>query len=134
MQKPPGAGIIVVKYFSSGFKVLGLFDQEKGVFDLPKGAIDFEESTFQAALRETEEECGITNLNFRWGTEPIAVVSYLTFFLAETDEDPAVTENPHTGILEHLFAEWMEWDELEIALIDYLVPALREAQTIVENG
>ena len=58
-QKPPGAGIVIVKYFPSGFKALGLFDQEKGAFDLPKGTIDFEESTFQAALRETEEECGI---------------------------------------------------------------------------
>ena len=65
--------------------------------------------------------------------QSIINVSHLTFFLAETDEDPVVTQNPATGILEHLFAEWMEWDELEIALIDYLVPALREAQAIVEN-
>tara|TARA_Y100000310_G_scaffold91405_1_gene88762 strand:- start:918 stop:1340 length:423 start_codon:yes stop_codon:yes gene_type:complete len=132
-QKNPGAGIIVVKYFSPGFKVLGLFDQKKGMFDLPKGSIDPEESTLQAALRETEEECGITNLDFKWGLEPIAAVSHLTFFLAETIEDPIVIKNPKSGILEHLFAEWMEWDELEVALIDYLVPALRKAQAIIES-
>jgi 8-oxo-dGTP pyrophosphatase MutT (NUDIX family) len=132
-QIQPGAGIIIVKKFPDGFKVLGLFNQEKGMFDLPKGEINLEESTFQAAVRETQEECGITKLDFKWGMQSIISVSHLTFFLAETDEDPVVTQNPATGILEHLFAEWMEWDELEVALIGYLIPALREAQAIVEN-
>ena len=129
----PGAGIIIVKKFPSGLKVLGLFDQKKGKFDLPKGGMDKGESPFDAALRETEEECGITNLDFRWGINPIANVSHLTFFVAETNEDPIITQNPHTGILEHLFAEWMEWEDLEIGLIDYLSPALRKAQSIIEN-
>ena len=130
----PGAGIIVVKKFPSGFKVLGLFDQRKGVFDLPKGSIDMEEPTLQAALRETQEECGITKLDFKWGTKPIVNVSHLTFFLAETNQDPVVMENPHSGVLEHLFAEWMEWDELELTVIDYLIPALIKARNIIENG
>ena len=128
----PGAGIIVLKQFPTGFKVLGLFDQRKGKFDLPKGRIDNGESTLQAALRETREECGISQLNFIWGKKPITV-SHLTFFVAETKEEPLVMRNPHTDILEHLFAEWMDWGELELEIIDYLIPVLKKARMIVEG-
>ena len=130
---PPGAGIIVVKNFPTGLKVLGLFDQNKGKFDLPKGIIDLGESAFQAALRETEEECGITRLNFKWGKIPLLTVSHLTLFIAETDQDPAIMENPTSGILEHLFAEWLDWDDFEASVIDYLVPAIKKARNITER-
>ena len=130
----PGAGIIVVKQFPTGFKVLGLFDQNKGKFDLPKGMIDKGESEIDTALRETFEECGITNLEFTWGKQKIINVSHLTFFIAQTNDKPYVTENPKTGILEHLFTDWMEWEELEVLVFEYLVPAIKQARTIIEGS
>jgi len=133
MNKLPGAGIIIVKHFPTGYKVLGLFDQRKGKFDLPKGTIDKGESAFQAALRETQEECGIINLNFKWGKDPINI-SRLTFFLAETTAEPSIVRNPHSGVLEHLFAEWMTWEALENEIIEYLIPALTQAKTIIKNS
>ena len=90
-------------------------------------------SAIDTALRETSEECGITNLEFTWGKQKIINVSHLTFFIAQTKDEPYITENPKTGILEHLFAEWVEWEELEASLIDYLIPAIRQAQKIIEN-
>lgn len=40
-----------------------LFIFRNGVWDLPKGKIEKEESTEIAAIREVEEECGIANLS-----------------------------------------------------------------------
>jgi len=39
-----------------------LFIFRNGVWDLPKGKVEKSESTSQAALREVEEECGISDL------------------------------------------------------------------------
>jgi 8-oxo-dGTP pyrophosphatase MutT (NUDIX family) len=83
-------------------------------------------------IRETEEECGITQLNFRWGTKPLAI-SHLTLFVAETENEPIIKRNPHSDILEHLFAEWMDWDALELEIIEYLIPALQQARKIIEE-
>jgi len=127
----PGAGIIVVKKFNGSYKVLGLFDAAMGKYDIPKGAIDKGESELNAALRETQEECGITSLNFVWGQTPINI-SYLTLFIAETGQDPKIQANPHSGLFEHAFGEWMEWDDLEHMTHDYLIPALRQARQIIE--
>jgi bis(5'-nucleosidyl)-tetraphosphatase len=129
---PDGAGIIVVKKFLTNYKVLGLFDHTQAKYDFPKGAIDPGESAFAAALRETEEECGITDLKFSWGMEPIPI-SHMTMYVAETTQEPYVEQNPRSGILEHLFGEWMDWDDLESVLIDFLVPALKKARYIVEK-
>ena len=106
---PDGAGIIVVKRFPTGYRVLGLFDHTQAKYDFPKGAIDPGESPLVAAIRETEEECGITDLKFSWGMEPIPI-SHLTMYIAETTQEPHIDQNPHSGILEHLFGEWMDWE------------------------
>lgn len=36
-------------------------------WDFPKGLLEVGEYTLQAATRETMEETGIADLNFRWG-------------------------------------------------------------------
>lgn len=39
-----------------------LFIKRRGLWDLPKGKLERNEKTEMAALREVEEECGVTNL------------------------------------------------------------------------
>ena len=39
-----------------------LFIFRNGVWDLPKGKVDKHETTHEAAIREVEEECGISHL------------------------------------------------------------------------
>ncbi len=39
-----------------------LFIKRRGLWDLPKGKLEHNEKTEMAALREVEEECGVTNL------------------------------------------------------------------------
>ena len=63
---PPAAGILVFRLFDNRFHLLVLHGLD-GRLDIPKGVCDPGEDTFTAALRETEEEAGITNLSFPLG-------------------------------------------------------------------
>ncbi len=127
---PAGAGIIVVRKFNNHWKVLGL--KKGNIYDIPKGGIDPGESTLHSALRETREEAGIKNPKFTWGLKT-NVNSELTTFLAETDEDPFISPNPETGILEHESAHWLEWNELYNNTLDFVKPAVSWAKGIVER-
>ena len=129
---PAGAGIIVVRSFPNGLKVLAL-QKHNGVYDIPKGAIDENEFPLEAALRETEEEASITQLDFKWGLIHI-VNSELTCYVAQTDQDPRIKRNPHSGIIEHSAALWLDWNSILSNTDSYLVPCLTWAKGVIENG
>jgi bis(5'-nucleosidyl)-tetraphosphatase len=125
-----GAGIIVVRNFHGTYKVLAL-TTHKGILDIPKGAIEDDEFPLEAALRETIEECGISKLDFKWG------VNYfengdLTCYVAETIEDPVISRNPETGVMEHTMAAWVSWDEIMQGTFEYIVPCIEWAKRNVE--
>ena len=128
----PGAGIIVVKRFTKGWKVLAL-ETSDNIMDIPKGAIDPGEFPLEAALRETEEEAGITKLDFTWGVNHVANGA-MTCYVAQTSEEPTIIANPHTGIIEHINASWVDWNYLEEHTYDFLKPCIQWAKGIVENG
>ena len=128
---PEGAGIIVVRDFGGILKVLALLN--KGIYDIPKGGIDDKESALEAAIRETEEEAGITELNFMWGTNSY-INEKMTFFIALTTQDPIIRPNPHTGILEHDSAKWVSWTELCNNTKKFIVPGVIWAHTIIGSG
>jgi bis(5'-nucleosidyl)-tetraphosphatase len=103
------AGIMVVKKFNDKWKPLALV--WKGKIDIPKGKIEIGESSFEAAIRETHEESGISELDFKWGMAPLKILN-LTIYLAATVEDPIVRPNPITGVKEHDYAKWVSWDKM----------------------
>jgi len=111
------AGIIVLKRFPDCYKVLGL--RIYGSFDLPKGGLEPGETILNGALRETEEECGITDLNFEWGLDFYKVRNVL-LFIASTNESPTIRPNPETGEFEHHAARWLTMDQAENMLHPYL--------------
>ena len=120
------AGIIVLKRYPDCYRILGL--RIYGSFDLPKGGVDPGEEVFQAALRETEEECGITRLNFEWGYEPCQARN-VQLYLASTEESPVIKPNPLTGEFEHHAARWLTLDQAERLLHPYLrtvIPWVRQ--------
>ena len=120
------AGIIVLKRYPDCCRVLGL--RIYGSFDLPKGGVDSNEDVLQGALRETEEECGISNLDFEWGYDTCQARN-VTLFLATTSETPVIKPNPQTGEFEHHAARWLTLDEAENMLHPYLrsvIPWVRD--------
>ena len=130
---PPGAGIILLKEDAaepSGFKVLSLVC--KNINDIPKGAIDPGETAFEAAVRETYEEAKISDLEFRWGLKNL-VYEQLTFFIAVTTQEPTITANPHTGIIEHDYAVWLTWDEFEKNTKNFIIPGITWGYKIVQG-
>ena len=129
LSKKPGAGIVIVKYFDGVPKILGLMDDD--AYDLPKGSMEPGENILQTALRETEEESGITLINFAWGLKHIALGG-LTLFIATTDEDPIIRPNPVTKKFEHSHAKWLHFDEQVFK--PALQPAVRWANAIIAGG
>jgi bis(5'-nucleosidyl)-tetraphosphatase len=127
--KSPGAGIVVVRFIDNNYKVLGLW--ARGGYDIPKGHVEDGEDFLQTAIRETQEESSITDLQFRWGQKPI-IVDQLKVYLAETNQAGEVVANEHSGILEHEHLKWMDWDEMYEKTYDYLRPAVLWAKESVE--
>lgn len=124
-----GAGIIVIRNFHGTYKVLSLTTSE-GILDIPKGAIEPDEFPLEAALRETLEESGISKLDFNWGVEYFENGD-LTCYVAETNQDPVISRNPHTGVMEHVKAEWVSWNEIIRGTYDYVIPCIEWAKRTV---
>tara|TARA_R100000008_G_scaffold86865_2_gene82172 strand:+ start:7481 stop:7879 length:399 start_codon:yes stop_codon:yes gene_type:complete len=127
----PGAGIIIVRQIHEKTKVLALIARD-GVMDIPKGIIDPGESSLEAALRETKEEAGITNLNFVWGNKSV-ISGDMTCYVAQTTQDPVITPHPHTLVVEHIDSQWVDWDVLEENTYAFLKPCIKWAKKIVAS-
>ena len=124
------AGVIVTKQINGEWFVLGL--RVYGSYDLPKGGAESFETDLTAALRETEEEAGITELDFRWGLKT-TMARNVTLFIAETSENPTIRPNPETGEYEHHDATWLTFEEASMKMHPYLRPSILWAQNIVEE-
>lgn len=130
------AGIIVIRYFNDEPRVLCL--KVYSSYDLPKGHLEEDESTLEAALRETSEEAGITDIDFRWGRDAVQVTNtgrrkkQVTMFIAVTTQDAHLRQNPETGKYEHHGIKWMSFDEAEAGVHPYLRPAVSWARKKME--
>ena len=129
-KRSPSAGIIIVKRLDNEWRVLGL--RLYGKYDIPKGKIEPNESSLEAAIRETKEEAGISDLNFRWGLSSIRA-NHVTLYIAQTMQEGEIKQNPETGIYEHHGLKWMSWEELESSVYPYLAPAIVWAKDIVDS-
>ena len=127
-----GSGFVLFRFFPDGVRFLGLVGPEfhqkscSGTYDIPKGVIDAGETPYQTAIREAEEEAG-------YKITPNSVMagpfkdSYLTIWLAQVYDEPIITPNPHTGIIEHEGYEWLKPEELLGDCYDYLRPTVEWA-------
>jgi len=120
------AGIVVLKETEFNFLILGL--KFGSTFDLPKGGVEPCESVLDAALRETAEEAGIVELDFKWGLQKTQI-SNITLFIAMTTQQPIVRRNPETGEFEHQSVRWLTLDQAETMLhpdLRTVVPWVKE--------
>ena len=130
-EKTLAAGVVVLKRFANvpyNYRVLCLVD-DKG-FDLPKGQVEPFETNLVAALRECEEESGVSQLDFRWGLVTTRC-NNVTLYIAETNEEPIITPNPETGEYEHHSAQWLDLDTAADVLRDYLKPSIEWAIGVI---
>jgi len=106
------AGVVVARQGEEGWLLLLLRCYRN--WDFPKGGIEPGESPMQAALRETREESGITQLAFKWGedfreTEPYGRPPKIArYYLAETREARILLSiSPSLGRPEHHEGRWV---------------------------
>jgi len=126
--KHRSAGIVVVRQQDGEWRFLILRAYRN--WDFPKGLIEPGEKPLAAAVRETEEETGLTGLDFHWGTECIDTEMYgdhkvASYYLAETGQEKIVLPvNPELGQPEHDEFRWVAYKEAQSLLPPRLQPIL----------
>ena len=137
MIEETSAGIVLFRKEKSK-KLFLLLHYPSGHWDFVKGKMEKGESTHQTAIRETEEETGITDIafienfeewieyNFQYQGE--LVNKKVVFFLAETK-----TENVKISH-EHQNYAWMDYNtSMEKTTFDNAKTVLTKAQTLLSN-
>ena len=128
------AGIVVLRHVQSDWRLLLLRAFRN--WDFPKGRIEAGEDPLAAALRETREETGLTDLAFPWShvfreTEPYAGGKIARFYMAQTGtESIELPVNPELGRPEHHEWRWTSFDEAR----HLLAPRLRSIVDWAESA
>lgn len=132
------AGIILIRHTDVGCRYLLL--RAYHYWDFPKGEVETGEQPLAAAQRETAEETGILQLEFRWHeayyeTPPYAGGKIARYYLAETRQT-AVTLgiNPELGRAEHHEYRWVSYREACSLLNPRVRAALDWAQQLSGCG
>jgi len=126
--KHHSAGIVVVRQQNGEWRFLILRAYRN--WDFPKGLLEPGEGPLTAAQRETREETGLTDLNFRWGTASIDTEVYgdhkvASYYLAEARQDRIVLPvNPELGHPEHNEFRWVTYADAKTLLPPRLQPIL----------
>ena len=137
----PGAGVIVARMFDDEIKFLALQQfntrtnpYSMGLYDIPKGVKEDDESFFECAVRECFEESNVIlrEENFLWGQRYIQL-SKLVVFVAITNSECKIKKNPVSGIQEHECARWLTAKEFKEKIIPWLEPAIDWATDTIDG-
>ena len=114
MINEKSAGIVLFRNDSNKNEFL-LLNYPQGHWDFTKGKIEQNETSLAAAIRETREETGITNIEFIDGFEESVEYDFrfkkedihkkVIFFLAKTDEKNIKLSHEHNDYL------WLEYND-----------------------
>ena len=134
MQKVISAGIIVFRRTKEGIKFLILY-HGRNYWNFPKGKVESEERSWQAALREVREETGLksTELRFVGGFKTYERFMYsrgkdkifkiVILYLAETRQPKITVSHEHEGY------GWFTFGEAKKVLSKY-----RESMNILQKA
>ena len=134
-QKTLSAGVVVVRNEEGVWQYLAL--RAYDYWDFPKGMVEQGEDPLQAAVREVEEEAGITDLVFSWGndfreTPPYGAGKVARYYLAETRQVKIVLPiSPELGRPEHHEYRWVRYEAGRTLLAPRLVPILEWAHGFI---
>ena len=114
MGTEKSAGIVLFRNNSDKNEFL-LLNYPQGHWDFVKGKIEQNETLHEAAIRETREETGITNIEFVDGFEESVEYDFrfkkedihkkVIFFLAKTDEKNIKLSHEHNDYI------WLEYGD-----------------------
>ena len=127
------AGVVVLRRQDDDWLCLLLRAYQH--WDSPKGQVENGETPMEGALREVEEETGITELHFEWGqdfieTGPYAQGKVARYYLARTDEEKVVLGiSPELGRPEHHEYRWVKLADA----YDITTPRVRKVLSWVER-
>ena len=137
MIEETSAGIVLFRKEGSK-KLFLLLHYPSGHWDFVKGKMEKGESTNQTAVRETQEETGITDItfvkdfeewieyNFKYQGE--LVQKKVVFFLAETKTKEIKISHEHSGYT------WMDYNSaMEKTTFDNAKTVLTKAQKLLSN-
>lgn len=134
------AGVVIVRKEGRDWKYL--FLRAYNNWDFPKGMVEQGEDPIESAKRESEEEAGISDLNFKWGlvfkeTEPYAgpfnrKKKIARYYLAETSQEKVTFAiNPEMGKPEHHEYRWLDHEELIKLSPKRLLPVIEWAKHLI---
>lgn len=115
MQEKHSCGVVIARRTEQGWVTLLLRAYHH--WDFPKGVREHDEEPLQAALREVEEETGISQLSFDWGdrhleTGPYSRGKVARYYIASTAQaEITMGVSPETGAPEHHEWRWVTFDE-----------------------
>ena len=137
MIEETSAGIVLFRKEKSK-KLFLLLHYPSGHWDFVKGKMEKGESTHQTAIRETEEETGITDITFLEDFEEWIEYNFqyqgelvnkkVVFFLAETKTEDVKISHEHQNYA------WMDYNtSMEKTTFDNAKTVLTKAQTLLSN-
>lgn len=129
------AGIVPLRRTDAAWRVLILRAYRN--WDFPKGVIEPGETPLAAALREAQEETGITDFKLEFGedhrdTTPYSRGKIARYYLAVTaSEHIDLPVSPELGRPEHHEWRWTTFDEAAALLPPRLQPICDWARAVV---
>ena len=140
MSDITSAGFIVVRRNKGSLEYLGLVAVEKeqkrssGKFDVPKGRVDGNESSYECAMRECYEETGFApDKSFVY--EDSVSNGKLILWIAVLEDTPKITikPNPESGKIEHIGHEWVPFEVMKNKCLRYLKSMILASKIIIDN-
>jgi len=126
------AGAVIVRRFDDQYRYLLL--RVRDYWDFPKGMVEPGEDPLAAAIRETEEETTLTDLDFRWGhafteTEPYGKNKIARYYVAESKTGEVdLPVSAELGHPEHDEFRWLSYDEARPLLVPRVLVVLDWAE------
>lgn len=141
MKRIISAGIIIFRRTKDGVKFLLLY-HGRNYWNFPKGKLEEEERSWQAALREVREETGLkanelrfvrdfkTREQFMYRSGAEKIVKIVILFLAETRQAKIAVSHEHEGF------GWFTYPEAKRAISKFKdsVKILDEAHAFIQRS